>query len=179
MKKIAIWLLGFLPSKSRVFIGKKIYSAYRFSESRVSNSVRCLALELMGARVGCRVKISRDVSFDYVGNLQIGNNVSIQEKCFLSAYGGITIGNNVSIGRGCSFFSSEHDYANGEIIRNNQIIKKKLDIGNNIWIGANCTVLGGVTINDRVVVGAMSLVNKNVLSNNVVVGVPAKKIKGF
>lgn len=47
----------------------------------------------------------------------------------------------------------------------------------NVWIGANTTILKGVTIGENTVVGTMSLVNKDLLSNTVYAGIPAKKIK--
>ncbi len=47
----------------------------------------------------------------------------------------------------------------------------------NVWIGANTTILKGVTIGENTVVGAMSLVNKDLHSNTVYAGIPAKKIK--
>lgn len=50
-------------------------------------------------------------------------------------------------------------------------------IGKNVWIGANTTVLKGVTIGDNTVVGTMSLVNKSLPSNSICVGIPAKKIR--
>lgn len=53
----------------------------------------------------------------------------------------------------------------------------KVIIGKNVMIGANCTVLPGVTIGDGAVISAHSLVNKNVEPNSVVGGVPARKIK--
>lgn len=52
-----------------------------------------------------------------------------------------------------------------------------IEIGEDVWIGANVTVLKGVTIGDRAIVGAMSLVNKNVEADTIVAGVPARMIK--
>ena len=51
------------------------------------------------------------------------------------------------------------------------------DCGKNVWIGANATVLAGVTIGDGAVVAAGAVVNKDVESNTIVGGVPAKVIK--
>lgn len=52
-----------------------------------------------------------------------------------------------------------------------------VNIGNNVWIGGNCTILPGVTIGNNVVVAAGAVVTKDVPDNSVVGGVPAKKIK--
>jgi acetyltransferase-like isoleucine patch superfamily enzyme len=50
-------------------------------------------------------------------------------------------------------------------------------IGNNVWIGSNSTILPGVVIGDNSIIGAGSVVTKNVPSNVIVAGVPAKVIK--
>lgn len=56
---------------------------------------------------------------------------------------------------------------------------KKIDIGSNCWIGANSTILKGVTIGDNSVISAHSLVNKSVTMNSLYAGVPAKFIKNI
>ena len=56
---------------------------------------------------------------------------------------------------------------------------KPVTIGNDVWIGANCTILPGVTIGNNVVVAAGAVVNRDVPDNCVVGGVPAKAIKGI
>lgn len=54
---------------------------------------------------------------------------------------------------------------------------KPVSIGNNVWIGENCTILPGVTIGNNVVVAADAVVTKDVPDNSIVGGVPARKIK--
>ena len=61
--------------------------------------------------------------------------------------------------------------------RNHFGIAKPVTIGNDVWIGANCTILPGVTIGNNVVVAAGAVVTKDVPDNCVVGGVPAKVIK--
>ena len=54
---------------------------------------------------------------------------------------------------------------------------KPIKVGNNVWIGGNVVVLPGVTIGDNVVIGAGSIVTKDIPSNSVAVGNPCKVIK--
>ena len=54
---------------------------------------------------------------------------------------------------------------------------KPVKIGNNVWIGANCTVLAGVEIGDNSVIGAGSVVTKSIPKNVVAVGVPCKILR--
>ena len=55
----------------------------------------------------------------------------------------------------------------------------RVNIGNNVYLGARVIILSGVTIGDNVVVGAGSVVNKNIPSNEIWAGIPARKIKNI
>ena len=57
------------------------------------------------------------------------------------------------------------------------MISKEIKIGSNIWIGARVIILSGVKIDDRVIIGAGSLVNKNLETGYIYAAVPAEKIK--
>lgn len=56
---------------------------------------------------------------------------------------------------------------------------KTIKVGNNVWIGGNVVVLPGVTIGDNVLIGAGSVVNKDIQSNSVAIGNPCKVIKSI
>lgn len=91
----------------------------------------------------------------------------------------ITLGDNVHIVSGCNFVTHDggvlilrQDYPDLEIT-------KPIVIGDNVYIGLNCTILPGVHIGDNVIVGAGSVVTRNVPSGNVVGGVPARSIKSL
>lgn len=110
--------------------------------------------------------------------LRLGNNVSIQNNCYLSCEGGLEIGENVSIGHGTSILTTEHSYQDHSIpIKNQPIVFKATKISNNVWIGAKATILAGITIGEGAIIGAGSVVTKNVEKNAIVAGVPAKLIK--
>ena len=88
----------------------------------------------------------------------------------------VRIGNDVMIGPGTCIITVNHPLSpKGR--RNHLGIAKPVIIGNDVWIGANCTILPGVTIGNNVVIAAGSVVTKDVPDNCVVGGVPAKKIK--
>ena len=88
----------------------------------------------------------------------------------------VEFGNNVFIGPNCGFYTAGHptDY-----VQRNKGLEyvKKIKVGNNVWIGGNVVVLPGVTIGDNVVIGAGSVVTKDIPSNVLAFGNPCKAIK--
>ncbi len=89
-------------------------------------------------------------------------------------YGGdVIIGKNVKIGY-CVVIISASTITGSS---NSKFIKRPIKIGDNVEIGSNSTILPGVTIGDNATVGAGAVVTKDVPSNSVVVGVPARVVK--
>ena len=84
------------------------------------------------------------------------------------------------IGNQCMFANNfvvvdhDHDRKDGKILK--ELVSAPVKIGNNVWCGANVTVLKGVTIGDGAVIAAGSVVNRDVAAYSVVAGVPARKI---
>ena len=92
---------------------------------------------------------------------------------YIQANNGIIFGNNIELAPGVSIISSNHKATNLSKHENG----KPIIIGNHVWIGANATVLPGVTIGNNVTIGANSVVTKNIPSNSVAVGNPCEVIK--
>lgn len=111
------------------------------------------------------------------GKIEIGQNVSINSKSFLNGCGGLKIGHNTRIGTQSIMIASNHKFDDPDVLFKDAITKKGICIGENIWFGARVTVLDGVNIADNIVVGACSLVTKNLTEAGVYVGVPVKRIK--
>lgn len=85
----------------------------------------------------------------------------------------ITIGNNVAISHDVTIMDSDaHEIKDDDYQKT-----KPIHIGNHVWIGTRATILKGVTIGDGSIIAAGSVVTKNVPSNTIVAGVPAKVIK--
>ena len=118
------------------------------------------------------------VDIENFENLEIGNNVSIHSYSYINAIGGVYIGNEVSIARATSIISFNHGYSDAKKpIKYNDIIKGKIVISDDVWIGARVTILANVNIFKRSIIAAGAVVTKNVESNTLVGGVPAKFIK--
>ena len=107
-------------------------------------------------------------------NITVGKNVFINSGCRFQDQGGITIGDGTLIGHNVVLATLNHGIAPDE---RHDLFPAPIHIGKNVWIGANATVLPGVTIGDNAVIAAAAVVTKDVPANVVVSGVPAKVIR--
>ena len=112
-----------------------------------------------------QISISKNTTIEFADISVAENNrsITIGEDCMLSSEIRISATDSHSI----------VDKNNGYRLN----YSKDIVIGNHVWIGARSTILKGVTINEGAIIGASSLVTKNVLANTIVGGVPAKLIK--
>ncbi|MBW2968415.1 acyltransferase [Candidatus Woesearchaeota archaeon] len=102
----------------------------------------------------------------------------INRCCYLGAEGGIVIGKYTQIGPRVCMVTGRHQYSDSKKpIKNQKTLFEPIVIGDDVWIGANSTILGGVTIGNGAVIGAGAVVNKDIPPYSVAVGVPAKPIK--
>ena len=131
-----------------------------------------------------KVKVGGNVTF-YPGvylwgnEIEIGDNASIGIGTIIHSTNGVHIGNNTVIAGQCYIIDSNHGTKKGELIINqpSEAAPEGLYIGNDVWIGAQCTILKGARIGDGAVIGAGSMVNKDVPPNAVAVGSPCRIIR--
>lgn len=119
-----------------------------------------------GAKIGKNVNIGQNVYIDK--DVVIGDNCKIQNN--VSVYKGVTIKNNVFIGPSVVFTNDLYplvsEWSDDKIV--------KTYIGKDVSIGANSTIVAGVTIGEMTLVGAGSVVTKNIPNNCIAFGNPAK-----
>ena len=131
--------------------------------------------------LGCWIKYAGET---YTPSIIIGSNCNIGEHTHITSIKKITIGDGLLTGRYVYIGDNSHgglskDEANIPPIRRKLVSKGEIIIGNNVWIGDKATILAGVTIGDNVIVGANSVVTKDIPSNTMVAGVPAIIIKSL
>ncbi|WP_252501998.1 acyltransferase [Sporosarcina sp. Marseille-Q4943] len=164
----------FVPKPLFVFL-------WRFSdssESKVALLIRYLYVKKYSNDCGENIYIGKGVILKNIEHLTLGSNISIHAYNYIDAAGGITIGDNVSIANQSSLISFEHTWEEDNIpIKYNKVKKERIVIQNDIWIGTGCRILSNVTLYRRSIVAAGAVVNKDVLPNTIVGGIPARKIK--
>lgn len=150
---------------------------------------------------GKNVLISRKVSIYGAKNICIGNNVRIDDFCILSGniklgshihisaytvlYGsmGITLEDYTGLSARCTVYSAVDDFSGnyliGPMVNENKtnVTGGEVIIHKYSQVGAGCTIMPNITIEEGVVVGAMSFVNKSLQSWNIYAGIPAVRIK--
>jgi len=125
-----------------------------------------------------RIIVNDDVMLYAKGQLNIGEKFGINKYSRIVAHERIDIGNNVTIGQFVSILDHDHRYVfEGKNMQLDGYVTAPISIGNNVWIADKCTILKGVRIGNNVVIGANTLVHKDVPDNVVVGGVPFKILK--
>ena len=169
------------------------------NHSRVSFS--CYIKNPANIRLGKNVKIHSDTSLDagQTGILTIGDRVILDRYAYINASygfvrigagtainnfsvvdgtGGVEIGRNVLIGPNVQIISYQHNYRDRSVpIKQQGTTCEKIEIQDDVWIGAGAVILAGVVIGQGSVVGAGGVVTKTCPPYSVLAGVPARIIK--
>lgn len=113
---------------------------------------------------------------DYGKHIKFGENVFINANSYFMDGNYITIGANTFIGPNCGFYTNTHPE---NVERRNKGLEKALPIiiEKNVWLGANVSVMPGVTIGEGSVIGAGSTVTRNISKHSVAVGSPCRVIR--
>lgn len=113
---------------------------------------------------------------DYGCNIEIGDNFYTNHNCVILDCAKVTFGSNVFIAPNCVFSTAGHPL---DAPQRNQGLEYAypITVGDNVWFGASVTVLPGVTIGSNTVIGAGSLVNRDIPDGVVAVGNPCRVLR--
>lgn len=136
--------------------------------------VREYLREITRSDVPDTVRVFTPLNINYGPGVRFGDDCFLNFGCTLLALGGITIGDGAFIGPHCVLATEFHPEAPAT---RHTLLTKPIVIGRNAWLGANVTVLAGVTIGENAIVAAGSVVTKDVPANMVVAGTPAKVVR--
>ncbi len=140
-----------------------------------TEQVLAAAKELFGS-VGKDLCLKTPFQCDFGFNIHIGESVLINYNCVFLDAAPITIGDNCFIGPMTGMYTVSHPV---DPVRRNEgfVNGRPITLKENVWMGGGCTVLPGVTIGKNVIVGAGSVITKDIPDNVIVVGNPARIIR--
>ena len=172
--KALVFIFRFLP----LLIHSFIWSLVTVFSGPVAVLLRYLSFSARAGRFSKNSYIGTHVVLKNIKNMQVGENFSLHDFCYVDAVGGIRIGNNVSIAHGSSLVSFNHTWDDAALpIKYNPVKIAPIIIEDDVWIGCGVRIMPGITIGQRSIVAAGSVVVKDVPANAIVGGIPAKVIK--
>lgn len=170
-----------------LFIGKKTVIK---SKSKISvgncvtfqDAIHIDALSKDGVLLGDNVSIGMRSIIKTSGSLTrigkgffMGHDSAMGNDCFVGAAGGVKIGSYVAIGQNVRFHSENHEFHDiNKMICEQGVTNKGIEVGDDVWIGAGAVILDGVKIGTGCVIGANTLVNKDIPEYSIAVGNPVK-----
>ncbi len=165
-------------TKCKIILFQSLYTPLKYFPFPIGECMRYLLLKLFMKKLGKGGWIRDGCSITYPENISIGDKVFINEGVFLEGSGGIEIGNSVAIGHRTSILSNDHGFERKDMLFMEQDKKlAKVTIEDDVYFGCNVVVLKGVKIHKGAVIGAHSLVSKDIPEYAVVCGIPARIIR--
>ncbi len=142
----------------------------------ISVRLRMLTLRMISTQYGRNARVMGGCDIRGM-RLKMGDGVFVNRNCYFDLAGEVMLGNNVGIGHGVTFITSVHEIGPPENRLGDSLHAQPITVKDGAWIGANATILPGITIESGAVVAACSTVTKDVRANELVAGVPAKLIR--
>lgn len=124
-------------------------------------------------------RLGRDVVLETNGDARItlGEHVRVNGGSFLIAHAGITIGSHTLIGEHVSLRDADHGIRPDALIRTQPHRGSPIEIGEDVWIGRGAAVLKGVRIGRGAIIGANSVVTRDIPEMTIAAGVPARVLR--
>ena len=162
---------------NRELVGRALWSLvwpiFRFSPRPLWGWRRVL-LRLFGAQVGQHVHIHPTARISVPWNISIGNFSSIGDCVNLYSLGSIKIGERVTVSQGAHLCAGSHDWRDPLM----SLLKLPISVGSDSWICADAFVGPNVSVGEHCIVAARCVVMKNVASQKIVAGNPARVVGG-
>ena len=168
------WMDGL--AEDRLECRKKIYKFNNMSPDEEEESLKYLKEEILGKVGGGYFNIEKPFRCDYGYNIEIGDNFFANFNFVVLDVGKVRIGNNVQIAPNVGLYTAGHPL-HPDSRNSGYEYGIDITIGDNVWIGGSVCVMPGVTIGNNAVIGAGSVVTKDIPENAIAVGNPARVLR--
>ena len=156
--KMLIYKLFYLRNLKYKLIGK--YS--NKVQIRLLKKGKLVLLKNNLLRAGVKIRIQNG------GIVTIGENTGLNYNCIINSHDRITIGKNTTFGQNVKLYDHDHVYKTQGLIRDSGFVTEPIVIGDNVWIGSDCTILKGAVIGSNSVIAAGTVVKGNIPENTLV-----------
>lgn len=133
-------------------------------------------LQRLFRKIGSSVFLETTFRCEFGFNITLGDNFYGNYDLVILDGGEVTFGDNVLVGPKCGFYTTNHCF-DVEERQASGVFSRPIHVGNNVWFCANVTVTPGVTIGDNAIIGAGSVVTKDIPSNVIAAGNPCRVIR--
>ena len=137
------------------------------------SSLKIFLLKIFGAKIGKGVVVKPGVNIKYPWKLTVGNHVWIGENVWIDNLDKVEIGDNSVLSQGAMLLCGNHNFKKSSF----DLITKPIVLEDGVWIGAKCTVVGGVICKSHSVLAVNSVASTNLEEYTIYRGNPADKIK--
>ncbi len=174
MDKVVNYVRGTAELREKTFRALKLLQDFNRADFDDLEKQEKIIRELFGS-AGANINVQQNFYCDLGYNIHVGDNFYSGYNCTILDMAEVRIGNDCLIAPNVSIYTSGHSLTSK--YRNKTGYGIPVTIGNNVWIGGSSVILPGVNIGDNSVIAGGSVVTKDVPSNVVVGGNPAKIIK--
>ena len=156
---------------------KELCHAYNQLRPSDAAGMRELLRQLLG-KTGESFCVTAPFWCDYGYNIHLGKNFYANHNCVILDCAKVTFGDHVMVGPNCGFYTACHPI-DPQQRREGVEFARPITVGNDVWFGGGCTVLPGVTIGDGCVIGAGSVVTRDIPANTVAAGNPCRVLRSI
>lgn len=160
---------------NEMLVNRKLVQEFNNTDCCDRDRLRELANQILG-KAGKNCCITQPFHCDYGKHIFVGDNFYTNYNCVILDVATVEIGNNVLFAPNVAVYTAGHP-VHPESRNSGYEYGAPIKIGNNVWVGGNTVILPGVTIGDNCVIGAGSVVTKDIPSNTISAGNPCKVIR--